>query len=455
MDILRSVTLESANQNPKDQSSELGNKQNIKVDGQFDVWSMDAALPPSPNDAPPEYQNLRPKRGSVTNALKVLESLGFHTSFQAPSISSDFSPVRTSCDYKKQYKTVRESLGLPKSAYTQHDSAAEQRIEAATHQSPLENTAVLCETKGASVTFTQPDDAMPGSMGVVTATSSCTIRIVSRRKEQPGSEPQTLRSIWISGDDGKTCIQHKLPCEGQVIPYTLWPNTTKVIIRRPSSLRFFPPSTPLEPTVQPLKKRKTNWTTYVFSDEQSSSLFQSTLMAPLQLLLSLPTTRTVRLHPSALKRTFSSKLQLCGLENLRLWHDSTDPTALVCMIHYAPSFRPARREEGEDSVAGALPGAEEYLVFRLYAPPKNTVRIREDGEKGVKIKGLDIRVENEEGGWKAAQKRKGKERGKAELMEEEAYGRGNIEKVKVEFESGAEKKRFLEMTREVQGFSSW
>ncbi|KAL9035683.1 MAG: hypothetical protein Q9214_006468 [Letrouitia sp. 1 TL-2023] len=250
---------------------------------------------------------------------------------------------------------------------------------------------------------------------------------------------------------------HIVPRDGQVIPYTLWPNTTKVIIRRPSSLRFFPPSTSLEPTVQPLKKRKTNWTTYIFPDEQSSSLFQSTLMAPLQLLLSLPTTRTVRLHPSAFKRTFSSKVQLCGLENLRLWHDSTDPTALVCMIHYAPSFRPARSEGGGDSASAAavVPGAEDYLVFRLYAPPKNTVRIREAGERGVKIKGLDIRVEDEEGGRKARQRRKGKERGKAELMEEEAYGRGNIEKVKVEFESGAEKKRFLEMTREVQGFSSW
>lgn len=150
MDILRSVTLESASQNAKDQSSELSNKQNIKVDGQFDVWSMDATLPPSPNDAPPEYQKLRPKRGSVNNALKVLESLGFHTSFQAPSISPDLSPLRTSCDYKKQQKMVRESLGLPKSAYTQHDPAAEQRIEATTDQPPPENTTVLCETSVAS-----------------------------------------------------------------------------------------------------------------------------------------------------------------------------------------------------------------------------------------------------------------------------------------------------------------
>lgn len=150
MDILRSVTLESASREPGDQSSELSSKQNIKVDGQFDVWSMDATLPPSPNDAPPEYQKLRPKRGSVSNALKVLESLGFHTSFQAPSISSDFPPIRTSCDHKKQQQTVRESLGLPESAYTQHDSAAEQRVEATTDQSPPENTTVLCETSVAS-----------------------------------------------------------------------------------------------------------------------------------------------------------------------------------------------------------------------------------------------------------------------------------------------------------------
>lgn len=107
------------------------------------------------------------------------------------------------------------------------------------------------------------------------------------------------------------------------------------------------------------------------------------------------------------------------------------------MVHYSPNFYPAN--------------GEEYIVFRLYPPPRNSIRIREDGEKCVKIKGLDIR-----GSSASEQMKKGKApQSQAERLEEEAYGSHSIEKIKIEFESGNEKRQFLELTRELQGLSSW
>lgn len=107
------------------------------------------------------------------------------------------------------------------------------------------------------------------------------------------------------------------------------------------------------------------------------------------------------------------------------------------MIHYSPNFRPSN--------------GEEYISFRLYPPPRISVRIREHGESCVKIKGLDIR------GFPAGEQAK-KSRAsqtQVERLEEEAYGSHSIEKIKIEFESGKEKREFLEMTRELQGLSSW
>ncbi len=79
------------------------------------------------------------------------------------------------------------------------------------------------------------------------------------------------------------------------------------------------------------------------------------------------------------------------------------------------------------------------------------MRIREDGESCVKIKGLDIR-----GCSAGEQVKKAKSpQSQTERLEEEAYGSHSIEKIKIQFDSGQEKREFLQMTRELQGLSSW
>lgn len=218
-----------------------------------------------------------------------------------------------------------------------------------------------------------------------------------------------------------------------MVPYTLWGNEKRVVIRYLTKLRYY--ATPTADS--PYKKMESSWVTYTFESGPLAAEFQSALLSPWQLLRTLPTTRTVRLHKSPWVRTFSPRLQLCGLENLRIFRDMSDPNALVCMVHYSPNFLPS--------------DGEEYIVFRLYPPPSNSVRIREDGDKCVKIKGLDIRGSSAED-----HRKKGKApQSQAEQLEEEAYGSHSIEKIKIEFESENEKRQFLELTRELQGLSSW
>ncbi|KAL8861017.1 MAG: hypothetical protein Q9178_002530 [Gyalolechia marmorata] len=294
-------------------------------------------------------------------------------------------------------------------------------------------TTVLCQLPGASMDFTQPDNTMPGRMGLVKGASTCIFQISSRTKRSASKGTRVVRSIWTIAEDGKSRIQQKLPRDCDTIPYTLWSNLNKVVIRHPTELRYYKDAN----SASPYKTTETSWVTYTFDSASQSSEFQSSLLRPLQLIKSFPTSRTMRLHPSPFTRAFCPRLQLCALENLRIFRDTTDPNCLVCMIHYSPNFHPSN--------------GEEYIIFRLYPPPRNSVRIREDGESCVKIKGLDIR-----GCSAGEQAKKAKSpQSQTERLEEEAYGSHSIEKIKIQFDSGQEKREFLQMTRELQGLSSW
>lgn len=57
--------------------------------------------------------------------------------------------------------------------------------------------------------FTQPDDAMPGRMGLVKGASTCIIRVTSRRKSAGPGQIRVKRSIWVFAEGGKLCIQQK------------------------------------------------------------------------------------------------------------------------------------------------------------------------------------------------------------------------------------------------------
>lgn len=57
--------------------------------------------------------------------------------------------------------------------------------------------------------YTQPDESMPGKMGMVKGASTCTVRVTSRKKQVVGGGVRVVRSIWVFADNGDVCIQQK------------------------------------------------------------------------------------------------------------------------------------------------------------------------------------------------------------------------------------------------------
>lgn len=111
------------------------------------------------------------------------------------------------------------------------------------------------------------------------------------------------------------------------------------------------------------------------------------------------------------------------MENLRLWED--EPTgAVMAMIHFSAIFR-----------AG-------YLTFYIN-DTENPIKIKDDGGKTVRIKGLKIAMIENEYMPKRSQsfKQDGRRGGE---------GKKWITGARIEFDSMAEKVRFLDTIQDLQ-----
>lgn len=202
----------------------------------------------------------------------------------------------------------------------------------------------------------------------------------------------------------------------EIIPYTIWGNTTSVVLRIPTELKFHNFDIEDKPFLTP----KTSWVNYHFRNDKDSMLFQSALMWK-RLLYSFRTRRTMLTHEGFVMSTFSFSEQLCAFENLRLWRDD-EAGSTIAMIHYSPNFY------------------EGYLSFRL-SGPGTVAKVVDDGDKWVKVKRLNILLKPKPRSLSPS----------ATSSSPEIDGRGKksetrkITAVKVEFSTAAEKYKFLEV----------
>jgi hypothetical protein len=168
----------------------------------------------------------------------------------------------------------------------------------------------------------------------------------------------------------------------------------------------------------------------------AAATFQTTLYGH-TLLASFKTDKTMRIHDGIVAAALTYQEQMCAMENLRIWQDETTG-GIFMMIHFSAQFR-----------------SKGYLTCYLNSK-EHPIRIKGDGMKAVKLKGL--RISNEEGDVGA--KGQGNLRresttssgsgGKESKKQEKDRKNQFITGVKVEFKSEEEKERFLDLVRSVQ-----
>jgi hypothetical protein len=205
--------------------------------------------------------------------------------------------------------------------------------------------------------------------------------------------------------------------EIEYIPYTSYFSPEKLSIGVPTEIRFHD----VKYGSRPLKVCKTSWINYVFEDLQGATLFQNELTS-LNLVATFKTAKTLRLH-EGLTSVLAYQEQMCGMENLRLWEDertstsNNAPTESPSSSLYPTSSNSSSRTVGATGVpmglhatptgksnAGPACGVLAMIHFsaqfrkgycRFWLNDSNNpIRVKDDGAREVKIKGLRIPLED-------------------------------------------------------------
>lgn len=127
----------------------------------------------------------------------------------------------------------------------------------------------------------------------------------------------------------------------------------------------------------------------------------------------------MRLH-DGISGAFAFAEQLCGLENLRIFQDPSSGACLA-LLHYSPHFR------------------DGYMVFSLNSLRK-PLTIKDDGENTIRLKGLDIPLDNS----KMLQRRD------SATLASKPKSAKYIVGAKIEFSTAMDKFLFKETFREIQ-----
>ncbi|KAL1619909.1 hypothetical protein SLS56_009926 [Neofusicoccum ribis] len=228
-------------------------------------------------------------------------------------------------------------------------------------------------------------------------------RSTTTRSQQDAFEKAAFRESAILLADGV-----------EIVPHASYFVPEKISLPLVTELKFHDTTY----GAKPLKVEKTTWINYVFEDVKSATLFQNELMGK-TLVGVFKTEKTLRIH-EGLSGVLAYQEQMCGMENLRLWEDPENG-GILAMIHFSAHFRPG------------------YLAFYLNSSAC-PVRVKDEGGKEIKIKGLKIPLDRYRAGVGG---RRGSEVGRGE-------GKKWITGAKVEFAGDVEKFLFLEKVKEVQ-----
>jgi len=192
----------------------------------------------------------------------------------------------------------------------------------------------------------------------------------------------------------------------------------KISITIPSNIVFHP----ISYNEAPLRTTTSGWINYVFSSLSDANTFQNQLFGK-TLMASYKTEKTLRVH-EGVGKVIKFEEQMCAMETLRLWEEE-ESGAVVGMIHFSAQFRGG------------------YMMFYVNSADQ-AVRVRDEGGRAVKIKGLRIPLEPD------------RRVERSQSMSEKGQGRRKSDSTKiitgarVEFASENEKIEFLGMVTQIQ-----
>ncbi|KAF7185307.1 hypothetical protein HII31_13286 [Pseudocercospora fuligena] len=305
------------------------------------------------------------------------------------------------------------------------------------------NAAILCDVRGKMVEYAhfnadQPDPRYQVEM--LEACKEARVFVIRKRENREHGGTKVVTSIWCISDDGETRLQQKLSGIQETVPYCSYFEPEKVSLQPDDPKEDIALKFHSEEWGHMLKEEKrTNWVNYYFVSENDAVAFQSAIYGRM-LVGSYRTTKTIVLH-EGLKGAFAFEEQFANIEMLRLWEDdgvSTPGAAggVLALMHISSNF-------GE--------GWARWWINNS----KQQVKIKEDGARYAKVKGIDVKVVRP--GTTAAQIERtraasfaGEEVAKIQAATKKTATLKQVGGIRIEFKSEEERNAFVSMARKCQ-----
>ncbi|PIA92123.1 hypothetical protein CB0940_09012 [Cercospora beticola] len=303
------------------------------------------------------------------------------------------------------------------------------------------NSAILCDVRGRLIEYAQhnPEIAdMRYNVEMKPACKECRILVIRRRENREYGGTKVATSVWCLSDDDETRIQQKLSETQETVPYCSYFEPEKVSLAGNTeeggqvSLKFHAK----EWGAMLEAEKSTNWVNYYFAIEVDAVMFQSAVFGR-KLLGSFRTTKTTVIH-EGLKGAFAFEEQFANIEMLRLWEEDGVETpgaagGVMALMHISSNF-------GE--------GWARWWINNI----RQHVRIKEDGSKFVKVKGIDVTVARPGATARQAERAKIASMGgvvNAKAAEKDAILK-KVGGIKIEFKTEEERNKFVEAAKEAQ-----
>nr|POE56717.1 hypothetical protein CFP56_33689 [Quercus suber] len=311
------------------------------------------------------------------------------------------------------------------------------------------NSAILCDVRAVLLEFAQlnPDEPDPRfNVDMVPACREARICVVRKREHRELGGTKVVTSIWTLADEGTVRIQQKLSEVHETVPYCSCLQPEKVSIPPTEGdidLRFHG-----EQWNDPLvDQKKTSWVNYIFATTNDAVAFQSSIYGR-TLLGSYRTNKSTVIH-DGLRGTFALEEQFANIEMLRLWEDdgiSTPGAAggVLALLHVSSNF-------GE--------GWARWWINNS----KQQVRVKDDGPRHAKVKGIDLtivrpgtsgpaadRIRSSSVSAEALQRAETDLAGHARNPGRRIAAAKKVTGVRIEFKSEEEREQFVTLTRRLQ-----
>lgn len=295
------------------------------------------------------------------------------------------------------------------------------------------NAAILCDLRGKLVEYAHLHVKM------VKACEEARVCVIRKRENKEHGGTKVVTSIWIMSDDGQVRLKQRLSETQETVPYCSYFEPMKVSLQADDYKQDLNIEFHAGEWGHMLSELKTNCVNYHFMSENDAVAFQSAIFGR-TLMGSYRTTKTTVIQ-EGFKGTFAFEEQFANIEMLRVWEDAgvSAPGAaggVLALMHISSNF------------------GEGWARWWINSS-KQLVRIKADGPKHAKVKGINLNVVKP--GKSAARPERtraasfgGEEGARVQAATRKNSSMRQVGGIRIEFNTEEERDKFVSMAKKCQ-----